>query len=216
MSLGDKTMDTLFEKYIETHGFVASVDSMAAMIEDSLSADFDLEPNPLQAIAVVVYTATRLGDTRPLSRMAAEALRYADSAHSWQDSFRLHYALAAAGEEPLDGMYSYLQQEGEYSFKAAIRIASLAYFKHDERLLYACLAAMRSSLNEQAILEPDQEWELDYAEAMYSTLKCGRADLVSLCRTASRVGDSYYLPFVSTDVNILQRSVGRKTPKEPS
>lgn len=207
MQVGECNMTSLFEKYIESREFVSSLTSMAALLEESLTADFDQEPNPLRTISLVVYTCTRLWDSRPIGRMVQLARHYSNSAVTELDRFRLQYSLVAGGAETASSLVTYLSMPGIDGFRNSARTASLAYYLKDESLLYSCVDAIREYLMQQPILDADLEWELEFAEAMYSALKCGRADLVQLCRTASRIDSNDHLSFVSTDVNILQRSL---------
>lgn len=204
-----KIEGSLFDRYIDSCAFISSLVSMEAFLEESLTADFDQERNPLRVIAVVVFTCTRMWDERPLPRMAQLAHHYASRIESWEDEFRYNYALVAARELDSAALLPYLELEGDDAFRCATRIASLAYFLRDEVLLFASVRAQRAEINRRPIAPPDKEWELEFAEAMYSALKCGRAYLVSLCRTASRLEGCSYLPYVSTDVQVLQRSLAR-------
>jgi hypothetical protein len=205
---------SLYARYIASRDFVASLEAMAALLEDALTADFTLEPRPLQTIAIVCYTSTRLWDDRPLRRMGKLARLFAEPELSRLDQFRLHYALVAAGEEDGSVLREYLDLPGMDGFRATTRTASLAYYLRNEELLYDCVRAMQEALHQQAVMEPDLEWELEFSEAMYSALKCGKADLVTLCRTASSIGNGDHLSFVSTDVNVLQRSISRSRQRD--
>lgn len=203
--------ESLFDRYIDSCAFISSLVSMEEFLEESLTADFDCERDPLRVISVVVFTCSRMWDERPLKRMAELARHYSHRISSWEDEFRHNYALVAAKELESSALLPYLDIEGDAAFRCATRIASLAYFMRDEFLLFASVRALRDEINRRAIPPPDKEWELEFAEAMYSALKCGRADLTSLCRTASRLEGCSYLPFVSTDVLVLQRSLARSS-----
>ncbi len=203
--------ETLFDRYIDSCAFISSLVSMEEFLQESLTADFDSERDPLRVISVVVFTCTRMWDERPLKRMAELARLYSERITGWEDEFRYNYVLVAARELGSAVLLPYLEFEGDAAFRCATRIASLAYFLRDESLLFASVRALRNEINRRAVPPPDKDWELEFAEAMYSALKCGRADLISLCRTASRLEGCSYLPYVSTDVLVLQRSLARSS-----
>lgn len=205
---------SLYQRYIDSRAFIESLELMSAFCTESLTADFSLEPDPLRTAALVVYTCSRVGDRAPLARMAEIARNCAHERMTEYENFNLTYVLLAAGEVSSASLITLLSQAQTHGFKMATRSASLAFFLRDEELLYSSVRVMQEQLALQSAPEPELLWELEFGEAMYSALKCGKADLVSLCRMASQLSGSSYLPYVSTDFNVLNLSMARGQPAE--